>query len=88
VAEYTRVCPCRKPSPHFLFLARDRYGVDLARSWMIGDRDTDIACGRAGGTRTIGIALDAGEGRPPPAGADYIAENLLAAARIVVAHRR
>jgi D-glycero-D-manno-heptose 1,7-bisphosphate phosphatase len=47
------VCQCRKPSPHFLFLARDHYGVNLQRSWTIGDRDTDIICGQAAGTRTI-----------------------------------
>src|SRR5262245_57470729 len=43
----------RKPSPYFLLVAAARHDLDLARSWMIGDRDSDIACGRAAGARAI-----------------------------------
>lgn len=35
----------RKPSPQFLFDARDDFGVDLARSFMIGDKLIDLECG-------------------------------------------
>jgi D-glycero-D-manno-heptose 1,7-bisphosphate phosphatase len=49
------LCDCRKPSPYFLNLARDRYDLDMAQSWMVGDRETDIACGRAAGVRTVCI---------------------------------
>lgn len=35
----------RKPSPQFLFDARDEFGVDLARSFMIGDKLIDLECG-------------------------------------------
>ncbi len=35
----------RKPSPQFLFDARDEYGLDLARSYMIGDKLIDLECG-------------------------------------------
>jgi len=48
-------CDCRKPSPFFLNQARDRYDLDMALSWMVGDRDSDIACGRAAGVGTIRI---------------------------------
>lgn len=44
-------CECRKPSPHFLREAAREYGVDLAQSWMVGDQDSDLACGRAAGCR-------------------------------------
>jgi D-glycero-D-manno-heptose 1,7-bisphosphate phosphatase len=53
--DYTGPCHCRKPSPHFLFEAAARFGIDLKQSWMIGDRASDIACGRAAGTATIWI---------------------------------
>ena len=53
--DFTGECLCRKPSPYFLFKARDTFAVSLADSWMIGDRATDIACGRAAGVRTIRI---------------------------------
>jgi len=35
----------RKPSPAFLFDARDEYGVDLSRSYMIGDKWIDVEVG-------------------------------------------
>jgi len=35
----------RKPSPQFLLDARDQYGLDLARSYMIGDKLIDLQCG-------------------------------------------
>ena len=44
-------CSCRKPSPYFLHQAQREFDVDLARSWMVGDQDSDLACGRAAGCR-------------------------------------
>jgi D-glycero-D-manno-heptose 1,7-bisphosphate phosphatase len=52
---FTGECACRKPSPFFLLKARDAFAVSLADSWMIGDRSSDIVCGRAAGTRTVRI---------------------------------
>lgn len=44
-------CACRKPKPYFLHEAQREFGVDLAQSWMVGDQDSDLACGRAAGCR-------------------------------------
>jgi D-glycero-D-manno-heptose 1,7-bisphosphate phosphatase len=41
----------RKPSPEFLYDARDEFGVDLARSYMIGDKGIDLECGWNAGVR-------------------------------------
>ncbi len=41
----------RKPSPQFLFDARDEFGLDLARSYMVGDKLIDVECGRNAGVR-------------------------------------
>jgi D-glycero-D-manno-heptose 1,7-bisphosphate phosphatase len=35
----------RKPSPQFLFDARDELGIDLARSFIVGDKLIDLECG-------------------------------------------
>lgn len=44
----------RKPSPQFLFDARDEFGLDLSRSFMIGDKLIDLECGwNAGVQRSI-----------------------------------
>ena|SRR5689334_16661491 len=41
----------RKPSPQFLFDARDEFGLDLARSYMIGDKLLDLECGWNAGVK-------------------------------------
>ncbi len=41
----------RKPSPQFLFDARDEFGIDLASSYMIGDKLTDLECGSNAGVK-------------------------------------
>lgn len=41
----------RKPSPAFLFDARDEFGVDLGQSFMIGDKLIDLECGWNAGAR-------------------------------------
>ena len=44
----------RKPSPQFLFDARQEFGLDLQQSYMIGDKLIDLACGwNAGVKRSI-----------------------------------
>lgn len=46
-------CDCRKPRPGMLLRAARELGLDLARSWMVGDSWRDVAAGRAAGCRTV-----------------------------------
>jgi D-glycero-D-manno-heptose 1,7-bisphosphate phosphatase len=41
----------RKPSPQFLFDARDEYGINLAASYMVGDKLIDLECGWNAGVK-------------------------------------
>ena len=68
-------CDCRKPSPFFLKEAARRWRIDLQASWMVGDRETDVACGQRAGARTIRIAQ-----RGQPSAADHICDDLAQAA--------
>jgi D-glycero-D-manno-heptose 1,7-bisphosphate phosphatase len=52
----------RKPSPQFLFDARDEFGIDLARSYMIGDKMSDLQCGWNAGVQKS-ILVRTGEGK-------------------------
>lgn len=47
--EFKIECDCRKPKPGLLKKAGDRFNVDMQKSIMIGDRDTDIQAGFAAG---------------------------------------
>ena len=57
--EYKTDCVCRKPKPGMLLEAAKRYNIDLIRSFMIGDRTSDIAAGQAAGCKTIGVRTGA-----------------------------
>ena len=50
---YSIACECRKPKPYFLLKAAQKYGLDMASCWLVGDRDSDIECGSAAGVRTV-----------------------------------
>ena len=53
VARYAIDCACRKPNPGLLWAAARDHGLDLARSWMIGDILDDVEAGRRAGCRTV-----------------------------------
>jgi D-glycero-D-manno-heptose 1,7-bisphosphate phosphatase len=76
-------CECRKPKPKLLQDAAVKYDIDLANSWMIGDRLTDVQTGINAGTKTIlvqtGSIMDAPE-------ATYVAADLLDAAKYIAAN--
>ncbi len=46
-------CPCRKPRPGLLYQAARRWHIDLKRSFLVGDRWSDILAGQAAGCRTV-----------------------------------
>lgn len=55
VAELKIDCDCRKPKAGLLYRAAKDFNIDLAQSWMIGDGETDVECGKNGGCRTAKI---------------------------------
>jgi D-glycero-D-manno-heptose 1,7-bisphosphate phosphatase len=57
-------CDCRKPKPGMILRAREKLGVDLSSSFMVGDRWRDIEAGRRAGCRTILIGEGYGETFP------------------------
>ncbi|MBK8038169.1 MAG: HAD family hydrolase [Verrucomicrobiaceae bacterium] len=49
-------CSCRKPSPEMILQAQREHGIDLTRSWLVGDHDRDIKMAvNAGVPKTIRI---------------------------------
>jgi D-glycero-D-manno-heptose 1,7-bisphosphate phosphatase len=72
--------PSRKPNPGMLLGAAADHGLDLARSWMIGDHDYDIEAGRRAGCRTVFV----GAGAMP--GADFIVPDMAALMQFLDAH--
>jgi D-glycero-D-manno-heptose 1,7-bisphosphate phosphatase len=75
-------CDCRKPSPGMLFAGAREFDVDLASSYMVGDRWRDVAAGISAGCKTIFI--DYGYDETQPESFDYKAKSLLDAAIIIL----
>jgi D-glycero-D-manno-heptose 1,7-bisphosphate phosphatase len=46
-------CVCRKPRPGMLLEGARRWHLDLSRSFMVGDRWSDVAAGQAAGCRSL-----------------------------------
>ncbi len=46
-------CECRKPSPVLLQAAAAEHAIDFSRSFMVGDKKTDVDLGRITGCRTV-----------------------------------
>jgi len=61
-AIYRRECECRKPGPGLLREATARFGIDLARSFTVGDSLRDLDAGRALGVRGVLVRTGKGEG--------------------------
>jgi D-glycero-D-manno-heptose 1,7-bisphosphate phosphatase len=62
-------CDCRKPKPGMLLAGAAEFDVDLRRSYMVGDRRSDVEAGIAAGSRTIFI--DRAYKEPPPTKYDH-----------------
>jgi D-glycero-D-manno-heptose 1,7-bisphosphate phosphatase len=76
-------CRCRKPKPGLLFQAAQDLGIDLASSFMIGDRWRDVEAGRRAGCRTFFV--DCGYQEKQPSSCDIRVGSLFAAAKIILA---
>ncbi len=77
--------PFRKPAPGLLLRAARELGLDLAHSWMVGDRWRDVDCGRNAGCRTVFIDCGYHEQlRAPP---DFTVRGFAEAVDIILAPR-
>jgi D-glycero-D-manno-heptose 1,7-bisphosphate phosphatase len=75
----------RKPEPGMLLDAAAALGLDLTRSWMIGDRWRDVDCGRRAGVSTIFI--DLGHREDLRSAPEHVVTSFAQAAAIVLAGR-
>lgn len=77
-------CVCRKPKPFLILEAAKEFDIDLAESWVIGDRESDILAGVNAGTKTILVQT----GNTPVVSkeATYTAADLLDSVQYIAAH--
>jgi len=68
----------RKPEPGMLLEAAFDLGINLSKSWMIGDKSIDVECGRRAGCRTILVRTGYGAGEKET-DADFVMDDVAAA---------
>ncbi|UCF78141.1 MAG: HAD family hydrolase [Candidatus Eiseniibacteriota bacterium] len=79
--DYDVECDCRKPRPGLLLRAAEELDIDLSRSFMVGDKLTDLQAGKAAGTSTVFVRTGFGSGELEKDGdevlgfADKVCEN-------------
>jgi D-glycero-D-manno-heptose 1,7-bisphosphate phosphatase len=73
----------RKPGPGMIFEAQRDHHLELRRSFLVGDKASDIGCGRNAGVRTILVQTGYGVGETN-SGADWIALDIAHAAEIIL----
>src|ERR1700753_1486221 len=56
--DFTGDCDCRKPKPGLLLQGIEKYNIDPAKSYFIGDRERDVEAGTAAGVKRIFINSD------------------------------
>ncbi len=78
-------CACRKPKPGMLLSATAALGLDLGRSTMVGDRNSDMAAGKAAGCGTV--LIDRGYSDERPQNADHVVLTLAEAVDKILAER-
>jgi D-glycero-D-manno-heptose 1,7-bisphosphate phosphatase len=89
IPPYNIECECRKPAPGMLLDGERDLGIDLHRSFVVGDRVGDVLAGQAVGARTILVLTgygrtaleEATRGQVTP---DHIAPSITEAVRLIV----
>jgi D-glycero-D-manno-heptose 1,7-bisphosphate phosphatase len=83
VKEYKISCECRKPGTLSVERACRKYGIDKGQSWFVGDRDSDILCGKRAGLCTIRITGGGAQESKETVKPDFYASTLLEAVEII-----
>jgi D-glycero-D-manno-heptose 1,7-bisphosphate phosphatase len=87
-------CDCRKPRPGLLWRAARDLGLDLSRSWLVGDRWVDVSAAKAAGVASVLVDRPyswraSSEGAPPPdLHAAHRAQSVVEAADAILDHSR
>jgi D-glycero-D-manno-heptose 1,7-bisphosphate phosphatase len=75
-------CDCYKPKPGLLLEAAQEWGIDLRRSFVVGDRWRDVGAGHAAGCVTIFV--DCGYDERLPDRPDHVVSDIVEAGRLIL----
>lgn len=87
---YRRMCHCRKPEPGMLLTAAHDMGIDLGRSYLIGDTGKDMQAALQAGVKAVLVRTGYGreaETERSNVNYNYIADDILAAVKWIMQDR-
>jgi D-glycero-D-manno-heptose 1,7-bisphosphate phosphatase len=87
IGAYRRDNPWRKPGPGMILQAAIDLALDLGRSWTVGDKESDVAAGRAAGVGTL-LRYDPSAPRVERRGDVWVVPRLADAADLLAAEER
>lgn len=80
-----RECVCRKPMPGMIEKATQDFDIDLGRSWLVGDKTSDIQAGLAAGVKAILVQTGYGSNeRALLRDGDICVTDIVAASRYII----
>lgn len=83
IEQYRRDSELRKPKPGMLLQASRELRIDTSRSWMVGDKASDIEAGKKAGCRTILLQPNGQADHSNESGADYLVRDLSQVVHVV-----
>ncbi len=84
IKRFSIKCSCRKPEPGMLLRAKKEYGINFKKSYLIGDKTSDILAGKRAGCKCILVKTGyGGKDKLFSVKPDYVAKDLLEAVKII-----
>ena len=77
-------CDCRKPNPGMLISAKKKYGIDMDKSWMIGDSERDIRAANLAGIKKTILVRSGHEVNEPESNAMFFLDSIYQVNQIII----
>ncbi len=77
IKPYRINCSCRKPKAGMIYTARDEHKIDLSKSYIVGDRSSDILAGKNASVKTVLVRTGYGSMTATDINPDYIFNDLM-----------
>jgi D-glycero-D-manno-heptose 1,7-bisphosphate phosphatase len=76
-------CNCRKPKPGMLLKSKNNYNIDMKKSWMIGDKESDITAANAAGIKNTIILKSGHKINESSTKAKFILDSIFDAKKVI-----
>ncbi|MGM0607044.1 MAG: D-glycero-alpha-D-manno-heptose-1,7-bisphosphate 7-phosphatase [Candidatus Muiribacteriota bacterium] len=75
--EFSGSCSCRKPEPGMIFQAAEEFDISFEKSWVVGDKCSDVLCGKKADLNTAMVKTGYGKHQINKCKPDLYIENIL-----------